>query len=61
MEMRERIDQVDHPLVGACFDVGNAVAFGYRQQWLRVLGPRVRRVRVKDFHGGRRNWGASSS
>ena len=52
MEMCELIDQVDHPLVGAYFDVGNVVAFGYPQQWLRMLGPRVRRVHVKDFRGG---------
>ncbi len=51
LEMRELIDRVDHPLVGAYFDVGNVVAFGYPQQWLRILGPRVRRVHLKDFRG----------
>ena len=51
LEMRELIDQVGHPLVGAYFDVGNVVAFGYPQQWVHILGPRVRRVHVKDFRG----------
>lgn len=48
-EMVELVDAVDHPLVGAYFDVGNVMAFGYPQQWLRILGPRVRRVHLKDF------------
>ncbi len=51
LEMRDLIDAVGHPLVGAYFDVGNVVAFGYPEQWLRILGPRVRRVHVKDFRG----------
>lgn len=48
-EMREIVDAVDHPLIGAYFDVGNVLLFGYSAQWIDILGPRVHKVHVKDF------------
>ncbi len=36
-------------VVGAYFDVGNILAYGYPQQWIRLLGHRIKRVHVKDF------------
>jgi L-ribulose-5-phosphate 3-epimerase len=29
--------------------VGNMVFYGYPQDWIRTLGPRISRVHVKDF------------
>ncbi|HEV8637474.1 MAG TPA: sugar phosphate isomerase/epimerase family protein [Chloroflexota bacterium] len=49
LEMRRFIDEVGHPLVQAYFDVGNVLAFGYPEQWIDVLGRRIRRVHLKDF------------
>ena len=48
-EMRLLVDAVAHPLVGAYFDVGNCLLFGYSEQWVRTLGRRIRKVHVKDF------------
>ena len=48
-EMRTLVDAVAHPLVGAYFDVGNCLLFGYSEQWVRTLGRRIRKVHVKDF------------
>jgi L-ribulose-5-phosphate 3-epimerase len=48
VEMRDLIDRVNSPWVGAYFDVGNAVAFGYPQDWISVLGRRIVRVHAKD-------------
>lgn len=48
-EMRELVDAVGHPLVGAYFDVGNCLLFGYSEQWITTLGRRIRKVHVKDF------------
>ncbi len=48
-EMRELVDAVDHPLIGAYFDVGNVLLFGFPEQWVTILGARIRRVHVKDF------------
>ena len=33
----------------AYLDVGNMLFYGYPQDWIRTLGPRIARVHVKDF------------
>ncbi len=48
-EMATFIDQFSSPWLGAYVDVGNALPFGYPQDWLRHLGPRVVGVHFKDF------------
>ncbi len=48
-DMGQLVDAVGHPLVGAYFDVGNCVLWSHAAQWVRALGPRIRRVHVKDF------------
>ena len=49
IEMRDFIDGFDSEFVGSYFDVGNVLAFGYPEQWIRILGKRIRRVHVKDY------------
>jgi hexulose-6-phosphate isomerase len=47
--MRRFIDEIDHPGVGVFFDVGNILLYGFPDQWIRILGARIKRVHVKDF------------
>jgi len=49
IEMRDFVDSFGSPCVGCYFDVGNVLAFGYPEQWIRILGSRIRRVHFKDF------------
>jgi hexulose-6-phosphate isomerase len=49
LEMRGLIDQVDSPRVGVLFDTGNIVQFGFPEQWIRILGSRIKEVHLKDF------------
>jgi len=49
LEMRDFIDSFDSKFVGAYFDVGNVLLTGYPDQWIRILGDRIKRVHVKDF------------
>jgi hexulose-6-phosphate isomerase len=49
VEMRNLIDRVNNPWVGAYFDVGNAMAFGYPQDWIEALGRRIVRVHAKEY------------
>ncbi len=49
MEMRDFIDQVNSPRVGAYFDVGNVVLNGYPEQWINILGKRIAKVHFKDY------------
>ncbi len=48
-ELRDLIDRVNSPWVGAYLDVGNIVAFGYPEDWVRTLGRRIVRVHAKDY------------
>ena len=49
LEMRDFIDQVDCPYIGSYFDVGNVVYNGYPEQWIRILGKRIKKVHFKDY------------
>jgi len=49
LAMRSFIDQFHSPWVGAYFDVGNSMLVGYPEQWIRLLGHRIKRVHLKDF------------
>jgi L-ribulose-5-phosphate 3-epimerase len=43
------IDEFDTPTVGAYFDIGNVVEFGYPQEWIRELGKRILKIHVKEY------------
>jgi L-ribulose-5-phosphate 3-epimerase len=49
LEMRDLIDAVGSPAVGAYFDAGNVIAFGHPQHWIPILGSRIRKVHIKDY------------
>ena len=49
LEMRALIDSVDSEYVGAYFDVGNILSCGYPDQWLRILGDRIKKIHLKDY------------
>ena len=49
LEFARYIDEFNSPWVKAYFDVGNVVLFGYPQDWIRTLGPRIVKLHIKDF------------
>ena len=50
LEFARYIDEFESPSLKAYFDVGNVVFYGYPQDWIRALGPRIAKVHLKDFH-----------
>jgi L-ribulose-5-phosphate 3-epimerase len=52
MEFVRYIDEFDSPFLKAYFDVGNIVANGYPQDWIRTIGNRLVRVHIKRFEPG---------
>ncbi len=54
LEMNAYVDSFKSKYVQAYFDVGNIVFYAYPQDWIRTLGPRVRKVHLKDFKLDRR-------
>ena len=49
LEFARFLDEIDSPSVGAYFDAGNVLLYGYPDQWIRILGSRIKKVHVKDF------------
>ena len=43
------VDSFESSRVGWYFDVGNIVAYGWPEQWIRTLGPRIMKVDVKEY------------
>ncbi len=48
-EMARYIDEFATPAVGAYFDVGNVVEYGFPQEWIRELGKRILKIHVKEY------------
>lgn len=49
LEMAQFIDEIDSPVVGVYFDLGNVVRFGWPDQWIRILGPRIGKLDIKEY------------
>ncbi len=49
LEMARYIDEFHSDYMGAYYDVGNILQFGYPEQWIEILGDRIRKIHVKDF------------
>jgi hexulose-6-phosphate isomerase len=49
LEMQRFIDEIDSPAVGVYFDLGNVVRYGWPEQWIRILGPRIGKLDVKEY------------
>lgn len=52
LETARFIDELGSQWVGAYFDVGNVVAFGKPEDWIEILGTRIKKVHFKDFRLG---------
>ena len=49
LEMRAFVDQFGSRQVGAHFDTGNVMPYGYPEDWILTLGQRIKRIHFKDF------------
>jgi L-ribulose-5-phosphate 3-epimerase len=49
MEAARYIDEFDSPMIGWYFDVGNILRYGWPEQWIRILGPRILKIDIKEY------------
>ena len=54
VEFARYLDEFESPWVGAYFDVGNVVEFGYPEEWIHELGKRILKVHIKEYAKPRR-------
>jgi L-ribulose-5-phosphate 3-epimerase len=48
LEMRRFVDEIGSDYVGVYFDVGNIIYIGYPDQWMRILGSRIKKLHFCD-------------
>jgi len=49
LEAARYVDEFNSPWVGWHFDVGNVIAYGWPEQWIRTLGKRIQKLHIKEF------------
>jgi len=55
LEAARYIDDFKSPMVAWHFDVGNIVNYGWPEQWIRTLGPRIYKLDIKEYSRKKRN------
>ena len=46
------MDKTGSTQVGVYFDVGNNIYSGFSEDWIRILGHRIKRIHFKDYKHG---------
>ena len=49
LEAARFVDDFASPWVGWHFDIGNIIAYGWPEQWIRILGPRILTLHIKEY------------
>jgi len=49
LEMARYLDEFESPFVGAHFDIGNVLRFGWPEQWISILGKRILKLHIKEY------------
>lgn len=55
LEFAQYIDAFDSPWIGAYFDVGNIVNYGWPEHWIQTLGHRIMKLDIKEYSRTKRN------
>lgn len=49
IEAKRFIDEINHPLVGWYFDIGNVLRYGWPEHWIKTLNNRIVKLHIKEF------------
>ncbi|MFT3947111.1 MAG: sugar phosphate isomerase/epimerase family protein [Agriterribacter sp.] len=55
LEAARYVDEINHPLVGWYFDIGNILRYGWPEQWIEILNKRIMKLDVKEFSRKKQN------
>ena len=55
LEAARYVDEFNSPAVGWHFDVGNVLNIGWPEQWIPVLGKRIKKLHIKEFSRKKRD------
>ena len=49
VEAKRYVDEINHPLVGWYFDIGNVLRYGWPEHWIKTLNRRIMKLHIKEF------------
>ena len=49
IEAKRFVDEINHPLVGWYFDIGNILRYGWPEHWIKTLNSRIMKLHVKEY------------
>lgn len=49
VEAKRFVDEINHPLIGWYFDIGNILRYGWPEHWIQTLNKRIVKLHVKEF------------
>lgn len=49
LEAKRFVDEINHPLVGWYFDIGNVMRYGWPEHWIETLHSRIMKLHIKEF------------
>ncbi len=49
VEAKRFVDEINHPLIGWYFDVGNILRYGWPEHWIKTLNKRILKLHIKEF------------
>ena len=49
IEAKRFVDEINHPLVGWYFDIGNVLRYGWPEHWIKTLNRRIMKLHIKEF------------
>ncbi|HPP29778.1 MAG TPA: sugar phosphate isomerase/epimerase family protein [bacterium] len=49
LEMKRFVEEIGSEYTAVYFDVGNILVIGYPEDWIRILGKKIKRIHLKDF------------
>ncbi|HEX5025501.1 MAG TPA: sugar phosphate isomerase/epimerase family protein [Agriterribacter sp.] len=55
IEAARYVDELNHPLLGWYFDIGNILRYGWPEQWIETLDKRIMKLDVKEYSRKKQN------
>jgi L-ribulose-5-phosphate 3-epimerase len=49
MEAARYVDEINNPMVGWYFDIGNILRYGWPEQWIKILDKRILKLDMKEY------------
>ncbi len=49
LDAKRFVDEINHPLVGWYFDIGNVLRYGWPEHWIKTLNRRIMKLHIKEF------------